>query len=142
MVKIQDVWLKNLFLFAVGGDIYLLLELLFRGTSHWSMYVLGGICFLLIGYINRFLPWETPLPLQMLLGCILITVLEFFTGLLVNCWLGWNVWDYSEQWGNLLGQICPLFSVLWFFLSSLAIVLDDYMRFWLFGEERPRYQAL
>jgi len=35
---------------------------------------------------------------------------------LVNMRLGWGVWDYSEMPGNVLGQICPTFSAIWFVL--------------------------
>lgn len=132
--------LKNLFLFAVGGLVYISLEILFRGYSHWSMYLLGGICFLALGYINRFLSWETPLTLQMLIGGIIITVLEFITGLIVNVHFGWNVWDYSRIPFNLFGQICLRASIRWYFLSVVGIVLDDYLRYWLFGEDKPRYK--
>ena len=41
---------------------------------------------------------------------------------------------------NLLGQICLPFAVAWLALAAVAIVLDDYLRYWLFGEEKPRYR--
>lgn len=136
------VWtflLKNILLFVIGGDIYLMIEIAFRGYSHWSMFILGGICFLCLGYINKLLPWETPFPLQMLIGMLIITALEFITGLIVNIGLGWNVWDYSNVPFNLLGQISLRSSVGWYFLSAAGILLDDYLRYWLFQEEKPRY---
>ncbi len=55
-----------------------------------------------------------------LIGAAVITGLEFTVGMIVNVGLGWNVWDYSEKPFNLFGQICPLFSVGWFFLSIPA----------------------
>jgi uncharacterized membrane protein len=134
--------LKNLFLFVVGGDIYLFIEILYRGYSHWSMFLLGGVCFLCLGYINLFLPWETPLPIQMLIGAVIITALEFGTGCIVNLWLGWHVWDYSNVPFNLWGQICLPASVGWYLLSIVGIVLDDYLRYWIFHEEKPRYHIL
>ncbi len=134
--------LKNFTLFAFGGLVYVIIEILFRGYSHWSMYLLGGICFLALGYINRFLSWETPLPLQMLIGGVIITVLELITGLIVNVHFGWDVWDYSAIPFNLYGQICLRSSIGWCFLSVVGIVLDDYLRYWVFGEEKPRYKIL
>lgn len=133
---------KNLFLFVVGGDIYILIEILYRGYSHLSMFLLGGVCFLCLGYINRFLPWETPLLLQMLIGAVIITALEFGTGCIVNLWLGWHVWDYSNVPFNLWGQICLPVSVGWYLLSVVGIVLDDYLRYWIFHEEKPRYKIV
>ena len=41
--------------------------------------------------------------------------------------------------GNLLGQICPQFALLWVALSALAIVLDDIIRWRFFGEDKPHY---
>lgn len=124
----------------IGGIIYGALELAFRGYTHWTMVILGGVCFVAIGLINEIIPWEMPLTVQMLCGCIIITALEFCCGCIVNIWLGWSVWDYSGQSGNLLGQICPLYSILWYFISFLAILLDDYLRYLLFDEDRPHYK--
>ena len=71
-------------------------SLLWRGRSHWTMFILGGVCFVLIGLLNEGIPWEMPLVLQGVMGsaCI-VTPLEFVTGCIVNLWLGWGVWDYS-----------------------------------------------
>jgi len=132
--------LKNLTLFLIGGGIYILLEMVYRGRSHWTMFLLGGVCFLAIGYINRFLPWETPLPVQMLIGTAIITALELLTGWIVNIKLGWHVWDYSRVPLNFYGQICLPASIGWFFLSAVGIVLDDVLRWRMFGEDRPRYR--
>ncbi len=138
--KLENIFLKNAFLFTVGGIIYILLEIISRGYSHWTMFLLGGICFLCLGYINRFLPWKTPLTLQMLIGMGIITALEFITGIIVNICLGWHVWDYSNIPYNLLGQISLQSSIGWYFLSVIGIVLDDYLRYWLFCEEKPHYK--
>lgn len=124
----------------IGGIIYGLIEFLARGHTHWSMVVLGGICFVAVGLLNEVIPWEMPLVAQMMCGCIIITTLEFVTGYIVNIRLGWAVWDYSGRWGNLLGQICPLYSFYWFLLSAVAIVLDDYLRYKWFGEQKPKYK--
>ncbi|MCL2677869.1 MAG: hypothetical protein FWE85_02315 [Clostridiales bacterium] len=37
-----------------GGFIYYLIELAWRGHSHPSMFVVGGICLLILGNINNF----------------------------------------------------------------------------------------
>ena len=134
--------LKYLILFAIGGGVYVLLELIFRAKSHWTMFILGGICFILIGLINEIYGRETPLLPQMFQGSALITFLEFITGLIVNIKLGWDVWDYSDIPLNIMGQICLPFSVIWFFVSFLAIVLDDYVRYKLFGQPKPDYHFL
>ena len=131
---------KYLFLGIIGSIIYMSLEILWRGYTHWTMGVLGGICFICLGLINEILSWETPLVLQMFIGSTIITILEFITGCIVNLWLGWNVWDYSNLPLNLLGQICLPFSTLWYFISAIGIVIDDYIRYIYFDEEYPRYK--
>lgn len=42
----------------VGGLVYILIELIWRGHTHISMFILGGICFVAIGFINEVFPWS------------------------------------------------------------------------------------
>ena len=134
-------YLKLLFLFAVGGLLYNVLELAWRGWSHWTMFFLGGACFVLMGLINEVLPWAMPIWQQTAIGACIITALEFATGCIVNLWLGWGVWDYSEMPGNILGQICPQYFGLWLLVALGVIILDDCLRYWWFGEEQPHYNV-
>ena len=115
----MKIW-KNAVLFYTGGAAYLTIELLYRGRSHGSMFLAGGTCFLLIGRLNHVRP-KLPLPLRAAVGALIVTMVEFGAGLLVNREYG--VWDYRDQPGNLMGQICPLFTALWVPLSLLAIFL-------------------
>ena len=134
--------LKEIILAIIGGLIYILIELIWRGHTHISMFILGGICFVAIGLINELFSWELGLVWQSVIGTVIVTVLEFITGLVVNIWLGLGVWDYSNMPFNLLGQICLPFAFAWVALSAIAIVLDDYLRYWIFGEEKPRYKLI
>ena len=124
-----------LFLF-VGGISYGLLELLWRGRTHWTMLLLGGVCFLCIGTIRR---KGFSLPLRSLLCALIVTALEFLTGCVVNLRLHWAIWDYSANRFQLLGQVCALYSFLWLLLSlpacALAKALDLFCerRFQAFG---------
>lgn len=89
-----------------------------------------GLCFVLVGLINEHhYKWNQSLILQSIIGAVLITALEFLTGCIVNLWLKWNVWDYSNLPFNLLGQICLYFFLLWIPMSTLCIVLDDWIRY-------------
>ena len=133
---------KYLFLWLTGGLIYIGMELALRGRSHWTMFLLGGVCFVALGLINELVPWQMPLLKQMILGMAIITYFEFLTGCVVNIWLDWGIWDYSRMPGNILGQICPLFTFLWFWISGAGIILDDWLRYWLFGEECPHYRLI
>ena len=132
-------YLKELFLAVTGGLLYTILELVWRGHSHWTMFVLGDLCFAFIGMINELIPWCMPIWQQTLIGAVIITGLEFLTGCIVNLGLGWNVWDYSNMPLNLLGQICVPYILLWVPVSLIAIILDDWLRYWMFDEERPHY---
>lgn len=130
---------KYVTLWGMGGLLYILMEVAWRGRSHWTMFFLGGLCFIRLGLINEVLPWDMPLWQQVVIGAGIITVLEFMTGCVVNLWLGWGVWDYSNMTGNVLGQICPQYCLLWMPVSLCGIIMDDCLRYWWWNEERPRY---
>ena len=131
---------KYMILGGIGGLLYVALELIWRGYSHWTMFFLGGICFIAVGAVNELIPWCMPLWQQTVIGTAVITGLEFLAGCIVNLWLGWGVWDYSGIPGNILGQICPQYFVLWIPVSLAGIVLDDWIRYWRYDEERPHYR--
>lgn len=132
--------LKYLALLWIGGSTYVTIEVFYRGYSHWSMFVLAGLIFIICGLMNEVWDWSTGLFTQVIIGTILATIAEFITGCVVNLWLGWDVWDYSDVPFNLLGQICPQFMLLWIPLILIAIILDDVVRWKFFNEEAPRYR--
>lgn len=131
-------FMKYATLFLVGGVLYYSLEVLFRGYSFYAMAVCGGLCFIVCGVINE-KSRCIPLILQQIIAASGVTAIEFFFGLILNVWLGLDMWDYSNMPGNILGQICPQFTLLWFFLSAVGIVLDDFIRWKFFGEGKPHY---
>ena len=119
-------YILEFMVFALGALAYGLIEVLFRGHTHWTMVLTGGACVLTFYYL---LDWIMVMPLGVaaLAGAVIITTYEFFVGLIVNKWLGWQVWDYSTMPGNVLGQICPAFSAMWF---GLCLVFFGIIR-WL-----------
>lgn len=132
-------FLKYIILFLIGGMIYFCLEIIWRGYSHWTMVLVGGVCFVACGMTNEIFDWNMPMWKQMLICSINITSIEFVSGCVLNLILKLNVWDYSRMPFNILGQVCLPFSILWFALSFVAIIFDDYLRYWFFGEEKPHY---
>lgn len=130
---------KYLFLFWFGGSTYVTIEVLYRQRSHWSMLVLAGIVFISIGLLNEIWTWRHGLIWQILTGTSIATVGEFITGCIVNLWLRWDVWDYSNMAFNLCGQVCLAFTLLWMPISLLAIVVDDVIRWKFFDEDKPTY---
>ncbi len=113
---------RFLCLFVIGGLGYNLIEILWRGYSHWSMFFLGGTCFHLIGKIGGKL-WHKGFVAVGAACSAAITVAEFFSGCLLNLRWKLNVWDYSHMAGNVKGQVCLLYSILWGGLSVLAVPL-------------------
>ncbi|MGI6175226.1 MAG: putative ABC transporter permease [Christensenellales bacterium] len=104
---------KMLTVFATGALGYSAIELIWRGRTHPTMAFTGGICFSVLYVLNARLK-KTRLLRKCLLGAILITGLELAVGCVLNKRLNMGIWDYSEQPFNFRGQICPLYSVLWF----------------------------
>ena len=116
------VILEFSFIFIVGAIGYGSIELLWRGHTHWTMLILGGICLYFVYMISSRM--KDSLLKKAVMCTFTITALEFITGCIVNLRLGWNVWDYSSLPFNLMGQICPAFSVMWLALSLPCIVLS------------------
>ena len=113
-------FLKGFILFYIGGSAYMALEFLWRGRSHGSMFLLGGLCFLLVGgrisRLNRI-----SLPLRAVLGSCVITTLELGAGFVFN--RNYQVWDYRNQVGQVAGQICLPYFLLWIPVSLIAMKL-------------------
>jgi len=114
-------------LFAAGAALYPLLETLWRGHSHWTMSLAGGLCLPLLWRIH--LGKKRTLRQKCILGSCLITGVEFLFGCICNKWLRLGVWDYSHLPLNLMGQICLPFTALWFLLCIPVFSLLKRLRF-------------
>jgi len=127
---------------CVGWVVYYMIEISWRGHSHWTMGLLGGICLVLIGAINNTTVFKRlGIIQQALIGSFLIiTPLELLAGIILNMWLGLGIWDYSGLPFNIMGQISLLFSLLWIPLAVVAIFLDDWLRYVLFDTPKPGYK--
>ena len=130
-------------LWLLLGQAYYLIEFIYRIPSgelpHPAMIAVGGLCGVAVGSINQ-IPgfYNSPVLVQSAIGAVITLIIEFVSGCILNLWLGLDIWDYSQIWGNLLGQVCLLFAVAWFFIMPLAIWLEDTLR-WGFGWEGKRY---
>ena len=118
---------RAFFLFALGGTVYYFLEILWRGHSHFSMFLCGGVCFSGLYLIHR-ICYACSCLTRWIYGAIFITVCEFWCGIAVNLILGWNVWNYADQPFNLLGQVCLPFTIIWFLLCIPADLLCSLLR--------------
>lgn len=130
---------KDVILIFVLGALYMVLEGIWRGWTNISMLGVGGLCGFLIGRLNEHpvsdnrTMWE-----KCLIGTIIILIIEFISGMILNVYLNLGIWDYSNVWGNYYGQICLPYAILWFFLVPAAIYADDYIRHILFAENKPQ----
>ncbi len=141
-MKNLNIALKYLTLFLIGGIAYYFIEILYRGYSHFSMIIVGGLCFILIGSIDEFSNKEIPLLLQMIISVLIIDIIELFSGIIINKLLLLDVWDYSSLRYNFLGQISLRSSIAWFFLSLLAIYMDDLLRHIIYKEKMHLYRII
>ncbi|MBU0926716.1 MAG: putative ABC transporter permease [Spirochaetes bacterium] len=151
---------KDFAIFCIMGGVFMIMEVLFRVldypvpsglidmsvmspyalvgyTSFW-MFLVGGLSGFLIGQLN-FCPAVSSVPyrLQVLLGGLIIVVLELVSGLILNVWLGFHLWDYSGFAFNFMGQICLAASALWVALTPLAMWLDDVLRYYMGDQPKP-----
>ena len=110
-------WMRFLLIFLTGGLGYVGLELLWRGRSHGSMFLAGGMSLVLVGHLEEADP-RLPWPLRVLTGAGIITMVELGTGLIFN--RDFSVWDYRNVRGNYMGQICLPFCLIWIPISALA----------------------
>lgn len=111
-------------IFFIGGICYGLLEVVYRGHTHPSMVVAGGICFTVIVLLDNMLRDRVNILLLALLGGVVITCVELVFGLIFNVWFKMAVWDYSSAPFNLYGQVCLPFSLLWVAVSLFAIIIN------------------
>ncbi len=127
-VKVAEIAI----IYTIGAVGYCALELVWRGYSHWTMTVAGGICFLALYLIDGRTRGLTLIK-KSLLSAMVITSVEFAIGCVVNLMLGWRVWDYSDLPFSIMGQVCPAFFLLWFLLSVPTLMLSKTIREKLFG---------
>lgn len=62
------------------------------------------------------------LVLVVIMG-ILVTGIEYLAGIIFIRGMKVKLWDYSNEWGNIQGIICPKFTVAWIFLSAVYYFL-------------------
>ena len=119
------MFMNTVLMFFLGGTGYIGLEYLWRGRSHISMFMAGGVCFLLLGKLEEVKP-RLPMALRCLVGAGIITAVELAAGLLAN--RDYNVWDYRRMPLNYHGQICMVYSLLWIPVSFGAMLLYRVIR--------------
>lgn len=134
--------LKGLTVFSFGGLAYGLLEIIWRGQTHISMFFVGGLCFLLITLIDGAELFSGAILLEAPVCAFTVTAIELVSGLIVNVGMDLSVWDYSSLPLNLWGQICLPFSAMWLALSVPAIFAGRILGRVVFCEPLPDFRLL
>ena len=129
-------------MFNISGLIYILLELLWRGRSHWTMFICAGLCGLVMANVNNnLLKFDTDFRIQVLVSALCCSMFEFLFGIIFNG--DFTIWDYRGMWGTIhwLGdQVNILFFGVWILISIFALPFLDWMQWKLGLEERPYYR--
>ena len=129
----MSLFLKLCYLFFIGAVLGWVIELIFRRffssknpERKWinpgfcigpyvPLYGFGLCTMYVLASLNQRIvsesAWGT--VLLIVLMAIAMTVLEFLAGLLVLKISNVRLWDYTDKWGNIMGLICPQFSVVW-----------------------------
>ena len=111
-------------LFIIGAVGYAAIEIIWRGRTHWSMMIAGGLCFILFSMVAEILNGKS-LLVKAAVCAVGVTAIEFIFGVVFNIWLKMSVWDYSNVPFNVMGQICPMFSILWAGVAIAFLPLAD-----------------
>ena len=130
---------KCVFMFIFGFMGYVTIEVIFRNVSYPLMGLCGGLVFVLIDKINDEISWDTDILIQGIMGSALITFLEFIIGEMSLRGLIQPMWDYSDMPFNYKGIVCLPFSLIWVGLSIVAIVVADFINYYIFNDSTVPY---
>lgn len=138
-------FIGKLGLFLSCGLIYCMIEILFRGWSHWSMFILTGFLGVFcVDSINNTLSFDCDYIVQILISTILCTIGEGISGIILNVWLQLNVWDYSKMaFGTFFfGQCNVLFCFAWMLIISIIIFYCDAYNYYILKIEPCPYYMI
>ena len=140
----MNMFLILAFLFAVGSAIGWTLELFYRKffdptnkERKWinpgfltgpylPLYGFSLIILFLLAQLEKYVPIENDALRKLALFAVMavcITIIEYLTGLIFIVKMKIKLWDYTENWGNVKGIICPLYSFFWLVLSAVYYFL-------------------
>ena len=119
-----DILKNAAFYFVLGGTLYSLIEMAWRGYTHWTMTLLGGLVPVLLKVISEAFP-AAPMFFKATLGSAMITILELIAGIIINRRHSLAVWSYDTVPYNILGQICPIYTLYCFSSVSRLFTSSD-----------------
>jgi len=113
-------------LFATGALGYGIIEILWRGFTHWTMMLTGGFCTSVIYIYYKITPIDI-FAVNCLVSTAIITLTEFAVGYIVNIKMKMGIWDYSGYPFNCMGQICLRYCAFWFLLSIPVLKICEFI---------------
>ena len=136
----MNVFLKLAFLFFMGAVFGWVLEVLYRRffsnanperkwinpgfcTGPYLPIYGFGLCLMyLIASLEKWNLIESPFwnkAALFLSMAVCMTAIEYVAGILALKILKVRLWDYTHEWGNIQGIICPKFSLIWAVLGAV-----------------------
>lgn len=121
-------------LFVIGSLVGYLIELFYRrfvSRKIWSnpgflsgpylpIYGMGVVVLFLVSNIRLGIPNQfLTIIMKIIIIGISMTVIEFIIGIITTKIMKIKLWDYSNQKGNVMGIICPLYSFIWIIIGCL-----------------------
>lgn len=132
------------FLFFLGSVFGWVLELFYRrfisssNPQHkWQnpgfctgpylpIYGFGVVGLYSMANIEQYLNISNPILQKLVLFALMtltMTLIEFFAGLVMLKVFKVRLWDYSDNKGNLMGLVCPLYTIFWTLLGVIYYFL-------------------
>ncbi len=118
-------------LFAVYAFMGWIIEVIYRsatqrvfinaGFLYGPFVPLYGFGALLLILLELFIhPW--PLLIKIVVYGIILTLIEYITGIILEKTFKLKLWDYSDNKFNFQGRICLLFSLLWTAIAVIFVI--------------------
>ena len=91
----------------------------FLSGPYLPLYGFSLCVLFLLSLLEQYIPIEN----TALRKAAAVTLVEYIAGLISIKLLHVKLWDYSKQWGNIQGIICPKFTLGWAILSAVYYFL-------------------
>jgi uncharacterized membrane protein len=95
-------------------------KLVNRGFVNGPICTIYGFGALSVYFILK--PFQSNLFILFVMGIIVPSILEYFTGWLMEVIFKTTWWDYSNQRFNIKGRVCLLNSIIWGFLTIVLFL--------------------
>jgi len=156
------IFISIVTLFVIGSIIGWVIELFFRrfisqhkwmnpgflvgpylpiyGFGTISLYGLSNIDLSFIGLSDQSV-WG--IMIKIVLIAVIMVLVEFIAGLIFIKGMKIKLWDYSNRKGNIMGIICPSFSLIWLIVGGLYyFFINKYLVngiYWLSSDQHQIY---